>query len=110
MEHKNQIMIIFLALALLILGNISKGSELQPSKLFPECSVISFIVFFGCMFINVFISTKNVQALKIEEKLSDRKVLLLGSVSFVSGTITSFGISGSLIFATGLSAMNLTPG
>lgn len=98
------------SLILLIIGNLSKGSELHPSPFFPKCSTISFIIFFICLFVDVLIGFSKFQDLKKSENLSNKKAISFGLISFVAGTITSFGISGSLIFATGLYFMKFTPG
>ncbi len=47
--------------------------------------------------------------MKTSENISSSSTIKLGFISFVSGTITSFGISGSLILATGLYFMKFKP-
>lgn len=105
MKNWSTILIVIVSYISLILGNYAKGSPINPSYFFEECSVISFVVFFSFLILPIFLAFSKVK--KINKKYSTKKIYQIGIMSVFSGCITSFGISGSLIFATSLVVLNL---
>lgn len=61
------------------------------------------------MLIIMLLGCNEVRSLEDHEHMSDKNIIFFAFLSFISGTITSFGISGSLIFATGLSLIHIPP-
>lgn len=57
-HKKTEILLIIFSFGLLIFGNVSKGSDKHPTPIFTRCSPISFIIFFFCMIIPIFIALR----------------------------------------------------